>query len=804
MPDEDPGEGPPSPCPSDVSDIFPRRLRYSEEVLPLHFHDLGPTTAAGASNRSRPLKVYARVKPLSQGLGPIGGPSTAAAPGDAAPGPAAAAGPLLLTTATEVVLRSRANPGADGRAGAGGGAAAEGPSSSYSFHRVFEGSDNREFYEAAMEPLVEDLVSFSTATSVLMAYGASGTGKSYTMSGTATCPGMVPRALTRIYQLLEERGLQHQVQLCCYEILDNRVFDLLASARQGRRQAQALPIQVLGASCCVPGLLRCHCTSADNGQRLYAAAARIRRQAATQTNSESSRSHAVFTVQLLEVERGAVTGRSATLSLVDLAGAERAGRTKHVGSKLRESAGINASLSVLGRCIEALRHNQAVRAAAAAAAAAAGGAAGAGGGGAAGGGGGAVGGLHVIPVRESSLTQLFRGVLSGQGNLVLSVHLSQHPDEYDTNRHTLRFGALASRLTMAVAAPTVTATGLPRGVVAAAAARGPLQVEEPIPEGREEEGEEAAADGAKAEQAEAEEAGAADGGEREEGDEEEEVEGVRADGGNAELERLREEAQRLREQLAAAEEATREAVVAECEELMAAGREELEEARRRAAEVEAALEGFRAELRGCRRELEGCKAQLEAEQAAKRDLQRQLQELREARNGSATPASAAPASAAADPTRPQAGQPPGGIDTAAPGPLPGTCTVGEEKAGAGNGVGGSGAREEGSERRMPLAPRAPENGSGGAGGTGRTQGRPGRRRGGEVAAEGAAEGTGKMAGKTGGKRRRGGHGSGEEEEASEGREGRSKGLDSGTQATPVAARPRRKRRAGGSGSAHGE
>ena len=157
-----------------------------------------------------------------------------------------------------------------------------------------------------------------------------------------------------------------------------------------------------------------------------------------------------------------------------------------------ESANINTSLSVLGRCLEALRHNQALAAR------------GPGGGGA----------PRVIPVRESSLTSLFKvrgctsavaaaaaaaaaatrsclsapvanmrlnyddtgigvvnlvhlpaqGVLTGQGNLVLSVHLSQHGDEYDTNRHTLRFGALASRLQMAAAAPAAAPPQPPAGL----------------------------------------------------------------------------------------------------------------------------------------------------------------------------------------------------------------------------------------------------------------------------------------------------------------------------------------------------
>ncbi|GIL56463.1 hypothetical protein Vafri_11818 [Volvox africanus] len=130
-------------------------------------------------------------------------------------------------------------------------------------------------------------------------------------------------------------------------------------------------------------------------------------------------------------------GRSATLSLVDLAGTERAAQTQHVGSKLRESAGINSSLSVLRRCLEALRHNQALAQRAAAAGAAS----------------QTCAGRMRAPVRESGLTTLFSSVLSGQGNLALSVHLSPHLEDYALTLESLKLGALASQVTMTAAAP---------------------------------------------------------------------------------------------------------------------------------------------------------------------------------------------------------------------------------------------------------------------------------------------------------------------------------------------------------------
>ncbi|KAG2436693.1 hypothetical protein HXX76_006221 [Chlamydomonas incerta] len=570
-----------------------------------------------------------------------------------------------------------------------------------------------------------------------MAYGASGTGKSYTMQGTSAQPGMVPRTLSRLYQLLEERGKDHQVQLCFYEVYENRVYDLLQSARLGKRQAQHLPIQVLGANCCVPGLLRCHCTSADAGQRLYAAASRIRTQSATQTNSESSRSHAVFTIQLLEVEKAAVTGRSATLSLVDLAGAERAGRTKNVGSKLRESANINTSLSVLGRCLEALRHNQALAAR----------------------GLGSGGAPRVIPVRESSLTSLFKGVLTGQGNLVLSVHLSQHGDEYDTNRHTLRFGALASRLQMAVSAPTAAAAAalppLPpsnhhqqqsgQGRAKRQRTQPAFEQQPPIAEAPEEEGmeEELEAGALQQEAATQEEEGAraADASNAPAGEQTgPEAEGDGADAALVEL--LRARVQQLQQQLVVAEETARAAAVAEWEELVASGRDELEEAQQRAEQLEEQLAAMGKELVAAQREAAAVRKELSQERAARKyreeALEKELAELRAATGSSQAPATgqARPAAARAEQRQAADRQQPDAEPQAEGADAPGTSgRQAEDRAPLA-------ARPPSGNKQQPDQPGAGAHvgrtGATGGGSTGRPAG--GRKRAAAAAAAAAAEG----------------------------------------------------------------
>ena len=82
-----------------------------------------------------------------------------------------------------------------------------------------------------------------------------------------------------------------------------------------------------------------------------------RTQHPTDANAESSRSHAVFQVFVRQQDRTAnlsANVRVAKMSLIDLAGSERATVTKNRGLRFREGANINRSLLALGNCINAL------------------------------------------------------------------------------------------------------------------------------------------------------------------------------------------------------------------------------------------------------------------------------------------------------------------------------------------------------------------------------------------------------------------------------------------------------------------
>ena len=85
---------------------------------------------------------------------------------------------------------------------------------------------------------------------------------------------------------------------------------------------------------------------------------KYRTVAATNMNNQSSRSHAVFTLNItfsLTDQTSGVTGETVSkLSLVDLAGSERANKTGAVGARLKEGSNINKSLTTLGKSREAI------------------------------------------------------------------------------------------------------------------------------------------------------------------------------------------------------------------------------------------------------------------------------------------------------------------------------------------------------------------------------------------------------------------------------------------------------------------
>ncbi|KAI9557590.1 hypothetical protein GHT06_017418 [Daphnia sinensis] len=225
-------------------------------------------------------------------------------------------------------------------------------------------SQEKVFEELGM-PVLNSL--FDGYNACVLAYGQSGTGKTYTMMGTPLELGLAPKLCTAIFErIASECGCSNvhlktkrpsfRIEISFMEIYNEKVRDLLDE--HSNRDSVQLKIREhpqLGPY--VQGLSRHTVEDAAAALELLKEGVLRRSSAATHKNGHSSRSHAVFTVHCTAAW---VTGDGlpretvAKLHLVDLAGSERASCNPVSRLRLKEGALINKSLASLGNVINAL------------------------------------------------------------------------------------------------------------------------------------------------------------------------------------------------------------------------------------------------------------------------------------------------------------------------------------------------------------------------------------------------------------------------------------------------------------------
>ena len=217
-----------------------------------------------------------------------------------------------------------------------------------------EGSTNQEIFTKEVAPLVDLLVEKPGSKCSVIAYGPTGTGKTYTIQGTSPgCAedGLMGHALERLFDhhlaMLAEEA-RPSVTISAFEIYKGRVGDLLDEGQelQTREDAVGLVHVVPATEVTVSGRSEVmhildHCMAHRSTE-------------ATAANSTSSRSHAVYQLVLKFPD-----GKRSKLALIDLAGSERAAVGARSGSaRAQEGAEINKSLLALKECIRAMTNHR--------------------------------------------------------------------------------------------------------------------------------------------------------------------------------------------------------------------------------------------------------------------------------------------------------------------------------------------------------------------------------------------------------------------------------------------------------------
>ncbi|EON69773.1 hypothetical protein W97_09036 [Coniosporium apollinis CBS 100218] len=275
----------------------------------------------------------------------------------------------------------------------------------------------------------------------IFAYGQTGSGKSYTMMGTPEAPGLIPRTCQELFHRIESDptpNTTYNVHVSYLEIYNEHVRDLLASrpsSSGGQPKDPAayyLKIRESPADgVYIQGLTDVAVRSYADISRLFRIGDANRTTAATKMNDSSSRSHAVFTIHLKQIQHSMTTDsvieRSARMRLVDLAGSERAKATEATGQRLVEGGKINKSLTTLGRVIAALADPKRCAAFASGKPSKR-----------------SVAGETVVPYRDSVLTWLLKDSLGGNSKTAMVACIA--PSDYDETLSTLRYASQAKMI----------------------------------------------------------------------------------------------------------------------------------------------------------------------------------------------------------------------------------------------------------------------------------------------------------------------------------------------------------------------
>lgn len=305
---------------------------------------------------------------------------------------------------------------------------------------------NDRVYDASTKRLVRRVMDGYHGT--VFAYGMTGTGKTFSMQGTTSSPGVIPLAITDIFSYIRETPHREFLLRVSYlEIYNEKIHDLLSlpaadgpGIGSGAPQPEEIKLREDSKRGVYASPLREEIVQSPTQLlRVIARGDHARRTSSTQYNTRSSRSHAVVQIVVESRERIPIQGSSqktkraaimpggvrvSTLSLIDLAGSERAAENKE---RRTEGAHINKSLLTLGTVIARLSGDKDIS-----------------------------GhptdndGKH-LPYRDSKLTRLLQPALSGDSliSILCTIQIGSGGSATGTNSHTaetlntLKFAARA-------------------------------------------------------------------------------------------------------------------------------------------------------------------------------------------------------------------------------------------------------------------------------------------------------------------------------------------------------------------------
>lgn len=290
---------------------------------------------------------------------------------------------------------------------------------SFTYDYVFDPStEQEEVFNTSVAPLIKGIFKGYNAT--VIAYGQTGSGKTFSMGGAYTqdqehepTVGVIPRVIRTLFREIEQRPDWEFILTVSYlEIYNEEILDLLSfgnkSSQINIREDPKEGIKIVGLTerDVVSPLETVSCLELGNSCRTVAS---------TAMNSQSSRSHAIFTISIDQRKIGDKTSSfRSKLHLVDLAGSERQKKTKAEGDRLKEGININRGLLCLGNVISALGEENKKG--------------------------------TFVPYRNSKLTRLLQDSLGGNSHTLMIACVSPADSNMEETLNTLRYADRARQI----------------------------------------------------------------------------------------------------------------------------------------------------------------------------------------------------------------------------------------------------------------------------------------------------------------------------------------------------------------------
>uniref|UniRef100_A0A452SZL4 Kinesin family member 4A n=2 Tax=Ursus TaxID=9639 RepID=A0A452SZL4_URSMA len=294
-----------------------------------------------------------------------------------------------------------------------------GSDKSFTYDFVFDPStEQEEVFNTAVAPLIKGIFKGYNAT--VLAYGQTGSGKTYSMGGAYTAEqeneptvGVIPRVIQLLFKEIDKKSdIEFTLKVSYLEIYNEEILDLLCPSREKASQIniredpkEGIKIVGLTEKTVVVALDTVSCLEQGNNCRTVAS---------TAMNSQSSRSHAIFTIAIEQRKKSDKNSSfRSKLHLVDLAGSERQKKTKAEGDRLKEGININRGLLCLGNVISALGDDK-------------------------------KGGF--VPYRDSKLTRLLQDSLGGNSHTLMIACVSPADSNLEETLNTLRYADRARKI----------------------------------------------------------------------------------------------------------------------------------------------------------------------------------------------------------------------------------------------------------------------------------------------------------------------------------------------------------------------